>query len=250
MRAPMRAGRIPRVPSRTLRGTLTSAGQRRNGRERPWQNVPGLNTPPLERGSNGDLTEMRILVFSLGLAAALGASLALAAQAAAADSAPAKVTAARALHVTATIVGIDKDTRDVTLKGPKGNELTMMADPEVTNYDKLKVGDRVDARYVQATMVELVSGGGRSVSRTVQAGAAGHGARPGGTAGRTVTVVADVVGLDPDTQTVTLKGPQRTVDVTVSDPALFQRIKQGDQVKATYAQALAIAVEPAVKVKK
>ena len=46
---------------------------------------------------------------------------------------------------------------------------------------------------------------------------------------------------------MTLKGPQRTVDLVVKDPEQFKLIAKGDQVEATYTQALALAVEPAQK---
>ena len=66
---------------------------------------------------------------------------------------------------------------------------------------------------------------------------------PAGVAGHKVTVVADVVNVDPQTQTVTLRGPERTVDLKVRDPNQFALIAKGDQVQATYAQALAVKVE-------
>ena len=69
----------------------------------------------------------------------------------------------------------------------------------------------------------------------------------GGAVGRQVTIVADVVAVDPARQVITLKGPQRTVDLKVADPEQFKRIAKGDQVEATFTQALALAVEPAAK---
>ena len=60
-----------------------------------------------------------------------------------------------------------------------------------------------------------------------------------------MTVVADVIGVDAATQTVTLRGPRRTVDVKVRDPAQFKLVAKGDQVQATYTEALAVSVEPA-----
>jgi hypothetical protein len=44
---------------------------------------------------------------------------------------------------------------------------------------------------------------------------------------------------------VTLKGPQRTVELKVRDPEQFKLVKKGDQVQATYTEAVAIAVMPA-----
>ena len=73
------------------------------------------------------------------------------------------------------------------------------------------------------------------------------GETPGGAVGRQVTVVADVVAVDPAKQVVTLKGPKQTVDLRIADPEQFKRIAKGDQVEATFTQAFAVAVEPAAK---
>jgi hypothetical protein len=44
---------------------------------------------------------------------------------------------------------------------------------------------------------------------------------------------------------ITLKGPQRTVDLRIPDPEQFKRIAKGDQVEAKYTQAVALTVEAA-----
>ena len=166
-----------------------------------------------------------------------------------AGSVPGKVGVAETVKVTTTITAIDKATRDITLKGPKGNEVTLTAGPQVKNFDQLKVGDQVVAQYVEALTLELKKGGGMAVARTEQAGTAGAkpGDKPAGAAGRQVTIVADVVDVNPAKQSVTLKGPNRTVDLVVADPAQFKLIAKGDQVEAKYTQGVAITVEPAAK---
>jgi hypothetical protein len=73
------------------------------------------------------------------------------------------------------------------------------------------------------------------------------GERPAAGAARRVYVVADVIAVDPKTQTVTLRGPSRVVDLKVRDPKQFKLVKVGDQVEATYTEAAAISVEPARK---
>ena len=62
------------------------------------------------------------------------------------------------VDVTATIIAIDKTTRDITLKGPKGNWVVVTAGPEVKNFDQMNVGDKVHARYVEAIVLELRKG--------------------------------------------------------------------------------------------
>jgi hypothetical protein len=166
-----------------------------------------------------------------------------------AGTAPGKGGVAEVVKLTAAITAIDKASRDVTLKGPQGNEVTLTAGPEVKNFDQMKVGDQVNVEYVQALTLELKKGGGLVVARTEKkdAAAAKPGEKPAGAAGRQVTIVADVVGTDPAKQTVTLKGPKQTVEMRIADPEQFKRIAKGDQVEATYTQALAIAVTPAAK---
>ncbi len=166
-----------------------------------------------------------------------------------AQTAPGKAGVAQTIKITATITAIDKATRDITLKGPQGNEVVVTAGPDVKNFDNMKVGDQVNAQYVEALTLELKKGGGMTVARSDQGGVleAKPGQMPGGVAGRQVTIVADVVDVNPAKQSITLRGPKRTVEVVVPDPAQFKLVAKGDQVEAKYTQALAIAVEPATK---
>jgi len=166
---------------------------------------------------------------------------------AAVATAPGKAVIAETVKLTGTITAIDAKTRDVTIKGAQGNEIVVTAGPDVKNFDKLKVGDTVGLQYVEALTLELKKGGGQVVARTEKANAVGAkpGEQPAGAVGRQVTVVADVVATDPAKQTVTLKGPQRTVTMRIPDAEQFKRVAKGDQVEATYTQAMAVAVEPA-----
>jgi hypothetical protein len=51
--------------------------------------------------------------------------------------------------------------------------------------------------------------------------------------------------VNQETKTVTLKGPERTVDLKLDDPEQVARVKVGDRVEAVYVEATAIAVSPA-----
>ena len=156
---------------------------------------------------------------------------------------------AETVELTATITAIDAATRAITMKGPQGKELTLTAGPEIKNFAQMKVGDQVKAKYVEALTLELKKGSTAPVTRTDTAGAAGAkpGERPAGVAGRQVTVMAEVMAVDPAKKTVTLRGPQRTIDLKVADPEQFKLIAKGDRVEATYTEALALSVEPAKK---
>jgi Cu/Ag efflux protein CusF len=190
-----------------------------------------------------------VLAIAIAIAVAFAGAAAAQSGAVVAGSAPGKAGIAETLKITGTIAAIDKATRDVTLKGPQGGEITVTAGPDVKNFDSLKVGDQVALQYVEALTLELKKGGGLVVQRTeAAAGAAAKpGERPAGAVGRQVTIVADVVAVDAAKQMVTLRGPQRTVELRIRDAEQFKRIAKGDQVEATFTQAVALAVEPAAK---
>jgi Cu/Ag efflux protein CusF len=194
---------------------------------------------------------MRNLLGSIGLAVVAALAVPAAAQTGGAvvTKEPGKVAMAETIKATATITALDAATRAVTLKGPQGKEMTLIAGDQVKNFAQLKVGDQVNIQYVEALSLELKKGSTAPVARTEQAGAAAAkpGERPAGMGGRQVTIVAEVVDLNAQTQVVTLRGPQRTVELKVKDPAQFKLIAKGDRVEATYTEALAIAVEPAKK---
>ena len=167
----------------------------------------------------------------------------------AAASAPGRAELARAAKVSATVSAIDAATRTVTLKAADGKEFSVVAGPEVRNFDQIKVGNEVVVGFLQALALDLKKGGGapREMVETVDAARAASGAQPGGAAARKVTVVADVTAVDAKTQTITLRGPRRTVDLIVPDAKQFKRVAVGDQVQATYTEAVAISVEPSKK---
>jgi hypothetical protein len=164
-------------------------------------------------------------------------------------SEPGKAAVTEAIVVTATVTAVDKATRLVSLKGPEGKFIHVEAGEEVRNFDQIKVGDMVAVRYVQALELELRKGSGlRQHSEKESAGRAKPGEKPAAAAGRQVTVVADVVGVDPEKKIISLKGPKgRIVDLKVNNPDHFKVVRKGDQVEAVYTEALALSVEPAKK---
>ncbi len=157
------------------------------------------------------------------------------------------VTTANAVEFQGIITAIDKATREVTIRGGSGNELTITAGPQVKNFKQIKVGDLVTLSYIAALGLDLKKGGGRLRERieSDQAVAAKPGEKPGLVASRTVKVIADVSAVDAAAGTITLRGPKRSIDLSVKDKELLKDIRVGDQIAATYEEAVAIAVTPA-----
>jgi hypothetical protein len=166
-------------------------------------------------------------------------------------TAPGKVAGTATTELTAKVIAIDPAQRTVTLQGASGKTRTIEVGDQVRNFDQIKVGDTVHAKYTQALALELKKGA-TSMGTPTEEGAItpppAPGAKPGGTIARKVTATTEVVAVDPAKQMVTLRGPAgNEVDVAVQDPNQLKNISKGDHVQVTYVEALAIAVaeEPA-----
>jgi hypothetical protein len=165
-------------------------------------------------------------------------------------SEPGKAAAVRALKLTAAVVAIDKATRTVTLKGPKGNVVDIVAGDDVKNFDQIKVGDFVVVNFVQALSLELqkAKAGPSGITSESAMVTAKPGERPAAAAGHQVTAIAKVTAVDKKAKTITLKGPRgNSVALDVQNPDQFKVVKVGDQVLVTYTEAVAISVEAAPK---
>ena len=161
------------------------------------------------------------------------------------QTSPGKGTIHHERQIVATVEEVDAAKGHVTLKGPNGHVVPLTVGPEVRNLGQVKVGDKVRVRYAEALSLTLKKEGkelpsAKGKSETMRAPL---GATPAGAVGEQITVVADVIAVDTKTHQVTLKGPNRTVDMYVEDPEQLKLIKVGDQVEAVYTQAVAITVE-------
>ena len=166
---------------------------------------------------------------------------------------PGKGKAVSVVSATAKVESVNPQTREVVLKTHDGKTHTVVAGDEVRNFDQIKPGDTVKAKYMEALTLELKKGGkevvGRKETGSMDRAAAGE--KPGGLAAREVTVVADVVAVDHKTNTISLKNEHgEVVPLHLNDPEQVKLVKKGDQVQATYTEAFAVALEPAAPAKK
>jgi len=165
------------------------------------------------------------------------------------EKAPGMAAGAQVATVSAKVVAVDKDKRLVTLQGPLGNQFRVVAGKEVRNFDQIKAGDELVVTHVEALTLELKKGGDGIRERVESQGAARApaGAKPGMAEVNRVSVVANVVAVNTRAQTITLRGVEHTLDLRVPDKNQLKLIKVGDQVQATYTEAVAVSMEPAAK---
>lgn len=167
-------------------------------------------------------------------------------------SSPDQIAGAVSAKMSARISAINPATREVTLKGPKGDEQVVTLGDEVKNFAQLKVGDLVFVRYAESLVLTLKKGqaGVRSRVESTASTAAPAGSKPGVTEVEQVTVLADVVAKDTKKQTITLRGAKKTRTVHIDNAERFQSIKVGDQVEAVSTKITAINVSPAARAPK
>jgi hypothetical protein len=164
-------------------------------------------------------------------------------------SEPGKVAIAQGVKASALVTAIDKATRTITLKGPEGRSFDVVAGDAVKNFAQIKVNDEVVVEYIRALTLEVKKGGGpRERVDSADAVRAKPGEKPGVAVGRQVTIIADVIDVNPKDKTITVKGPKgNIVELEVKNPDHFKVVKKGDQIEANYVEAVALSVEPARK---
>ena len=150
--------------------------------------------------------------------------------------------------VTATVTRIDQKTRAVTVKTADGQEYSFVADEAVKNLAQVKTGDVVTATYAEALAYEVKKGGTAGAVATVGGGTATPGEKPAAGLGRKITVVVVVTKIDAKAPSVTFKTPSgESRTVKVQSPEKLVGVSVGDSVEITYAEAIALKVEPKSK---
>ena len=157
---------------------------------------------------------------------------------------PGAIATGQAIELQGKVLAIDKAKREVTVKGGSGVETTFFVGDQVKNLGRLKVGDIVMLNYVSALGLELKKDG-KALRERVESEQNGTQAagQPGMTKGRTVKITADVMAVDLERNSLTLRGPKRTVDMVVEDVALLKEVKVGDQIEVTYMEATVISAK-------
>jgi hypothetical protein len=195
------------------------------------------------------MVPMRITLM-LALACAVALTDAALAQSASVSAVAAKAPGARMagaeVSVRARVVELDRARRLATLKGPKGNVVTLEVPAEVKNFDQVRVGDELVVRYMEAIAARIEPASKSGIRERIEstgATTAAAGAMPGVATERTVEVVAVISALDSKAGTATLRGAKRTVTVKVPDGIDVSKLKVGDEVHAVMVEAVVLNVE-------
>jgi len=165
-----------------------------------------------------------------------------------ASGTPGKVVGSRSAKITATVTAIDAAKREITLEAAKGKPRSFHVGPDVKNLDQVKVGDRVVVEFMQGLMMQMQKPGAAPMEpkAAVAAERAEPGEKPGGAMAATIQATVTITAIDTKNRIVVFQGPEGGLYQVKAGPKVhLDKVKVGDQLDATYTEAVALRVEPA-----
>lgn len=150
------------------------------------------------------------------------------------------------IHVLkATVLNVNKETREVTLKGEEGRTVTITVPETARNFDQIKPGDIVTAKYTESIAVAVrKSDEPPSTTQKESITRAPLGEKPAARRTATTQINATIEKIDRERRELMLMGSEgntRVVKVP-EDMKRFDELNEGDHVVIDATQSVAIDV--------
>jgi hypothetical protein len=153
------------------------------------------------------------------------------------------------------VEGVDQKARTVTVRGEKGNVVTIDMPKSGLPFDQLQVGDEVTIAYFDRVGVRIKAADEPAVDRTdppVATPSATAGILPGATVASQRVTTVTITAWDPATRVVSFTGPggtkyERRLGDAI-DAKVLAALKVGDRVDVTRTEAVRLSVESRTQV--
>ncbi len=150
--------------------------------------------------------------------------------------------------IEAEIVAIDLETKEVTLVGPQGQHVTIVAQEKVVKISDLLVGDRVAAEYLASLHGEVREPTADELANpwvVLEDGVIDENpAHPAVGAARQVRAVCSIEAFDAEAGFVMIKDSRGKMHTIGGIPAAkFEGVSLGEDMVVVYTEALAIAMQ-------
>ena len=156
----------------------------------------------------------------------------------------AQISESESVTMRASIEALDKTARTLTLKGPRGNLVTLQAGEDFKRFDQLKVGDVVTATFTLAVAARIRKPGDPQ-PKEVKESLTPLTEKVGAKAYAEQTITVSVEEIDRTVPSVTVKTPDgRVLSFRVKNVANLKDLKVGDQVDVTVGLGLLLSVDP------
>jgi hypothetical protein len=160
-------------------------------------------------------------------------------------NAPPNVVMSDTVSAKAKVTDLDRANRKITLRDEYGSEHSMIAGPEIKNFDQIEIGDTVTSEYVAEIGVYVRAPGEPPSGATASSvETAPKGQKPAAVITGQTAVTATIDDIDYAKRTVILRnaeGKTRLINVNERVQNLDQ-FKKGDEIVIRYTEALAISV--------
>jgi hypothetical protein len=144
----------------------------------------------------------------------------------------------------ATVLAVNKSTREVTLRAADGDTTKLKCGPEVKNFPQIMKGDAVKVVYTETLTITVEPPGTPGTTEETSTAVAKPGEKPHGGVVQKTTVRATIAAIDKAAGTATLQVADGTQHVvTPRNPANLDKVKVGEMVVITYTEGLAASVE-------
>ena len=176
------------------------------------------------------------------------AALLLVTGAAKAADKPMSASREEAVSAEAQVRAVDHKARIVLVRMEDGEEVELVAGPEVRNLDQVMVGDMLVFTYYESVAAKMAEAGAdRQPSAAVVTERAAEGAKPGMVAASAMHTVVEFVSYDEATNIATFINADGNPGSVVVKPEMreFASTRSaGDLIDITITQAVAIGIEP------
>ena len=153
-----------------------------------------------------------------------------------------------AITVNAEITGIDQESREVTLRTPMGQQVTVTAGSDIERLHDFAVGDVVSTTYIASLEGEVREPTEAEMAEPwIEIGAAAKSTadmEPGAIVGRVIQAVCTIEGMNRVTRTVMVLDPRGKYHVIGDvEPEKMAGVTLGTTLVLTYSEAIAVALE-------
>lgn len=147
-----------------------------------------------------------------------------------------------------TIMAIDKGTRNITLKGPDGEMVTVKAEDGIERFSEFAVGDIITFDYYTYMMAEFREPTPEEKANPIVAleemGKATADMAPAGAVGAMVKALVTIEILNRPQMLATVQGPNGNyLTIPMQDADFMGKLSIGQVVILTYAEAMAVSLE-------
>ena len=153
-----------------------------------------------------------------------------------------------AITIDAEITDVDTDTREVTLRGPMGDLVTIKVGDHIERLADFAVGDVVSTTYIASLEGELRAPTAEEIAEPwVELDAAAIATKdmdPGAMVGRKIRAVCTIEGMNRVTRSVTVRDPRGKYHVIGDvEPEKMEGVTLGTTLVLVYTEAMAVTLE-------